>query len=351
MTIPLYTEHQSPNTAPEGGHLGLWYTRFFNRYDADWKLDDTAKSEWINSVANKTCGNSEKLTQHAERTITLIKALKGQHAICDTNWHFVTGLGLPHPVENGFTWHQTLGVPFLAGSAIKGVLRAWVEQWDDTDRAQRLKDWFGLDKKEAEKQGTVEQAGKLIFFDAIPIDPVKLSADIMTPHYGDWYAKGQENQGVNPEHVPADWHDPVPVPFLVAKRASFLMGIAARDIKNEDMAQKALEVLIEAVQWLGVGAKTAAGYGHLEKNEKAEQYLEGEMKKKIPVEKPVDPLELLKELEAGTLKDNPTKQKEQAEYIKKLMKVNDKWREINNAKNQKKKNTKFERTKRVMKFL
>jgi CRISPR-associated protein Cmr6 len=108
------------------------------------------------------------------------------------------------------------------GSAVKGLLRAWVEIWaelSDDERLQRRRDWFGWvkgymgDKK--------DQAGKLIFFDAIPIEPVKLTMDIMTPHYGKWYEQGHKIEGNNMvdllqkqhECLPADWHAPVPVPF------------------------------------------------------------------------------------------------------------------------------------------
>jgi len=31
-----------------------------------------------------------------------------------------------------------LGVPFLAGSAIKGLLRAWIEKWDTESLLQAL---------------------------------------------------------------------------------------------------------------------------------------------------------------------------------------------------------------------
>jgi CRISPR-associated protein Cmr6 len=34
-------------------------------------------------------------------------------------------------VENGFLWHPTLGVPYLPGAAVKGLVRAYVEHWDD----------------------------------------------------------------------------------------------------------------------------------------------------------------------------------------------------------------------------
>jgi CRISPR-associated protein Cmr6 len=352
MTTPLYQQHQAPNAPPNGSHLGLWYTRFFNRYNGDWTLDDKAKQEWVKSIANKQCGDEKTLKQHALRSIELLKALKGKTAICETNWHFVTGLGLPHPVENGFTWHQTLSVPFIAGSAIKGLLRAWVEIWeelDKTDREQRLKDWFG----------DLENAGKLIFFDAIPIAPVRLKADIMTPHYAKWYEKGQENQGndittvlTHPERLPADWHDPVPVPFLVAKQAKFFIGIAARDIKNEAMVASALESLIAALQWLGAGAKTAAGYGHLVRNERTEQDLQEQINRRKPkiIKESPDYLTLLKKLENGDWKDKPDEQKAMAELIQKLMTEKKIWREKSNAKNPNR-DKNYQRTLKVLKVL
>jgi CRISPR-associated protein Cmr6 len=39
-----------------------------------------------------------------------------------------TGLGNPHPVENGFAFLSPYGVPYLAGSGVKGVLRRAAEE-------------------------------------------------------------------------------------------------------------------------------------------------------------------------------------------------------------------------------
>ncbi|MDQ7012058.1 MAG: type III-B CRISPR module RAMP protein Cmr6, partial [Mariprofundaceae bacterium] len=121
----------------------------------------------------------------------------------------------------------------------------------------KIRHWFGGDGD--------EQAGELIFFDAIPTRPVQLKADIMTPHYGDWYARGDEIRDVSgePEKVPADWHDPVPVPFLVVdKGASFQFAIG-KQVDSDIDIKEVLEALTDALQWLGAGAKTAAGYGRM----------------------------------------------------------------------------------------
>lgn len=179
MTLPLYRLASEPALAAEGNR-GLWYGRFFNRYDADWTIPEDGKSKWVSDNAG-SAGQRESLHTQALRHLALITALGGRGAVFKTDWHFATGLGLPHPVENGLIWHHTHGVPYLAGSAAKELVRAWVEVWDeslnDGEEAQRLRDWFG----------TTEQAGRFRFFDALPVEPVMLAADVMTPHLAKWY--------------------------------------------------------------------------------------------------------------------------------------------------------------------
>jgi CRISPR-associated protein Cmr6 len=268
MNLPLYeTARAEPPTPETDGHRGLWFERFFNQYDPAWKVLDQGKGAWIKQVADMgRCGNEAALNRHAQSLHERAAFLGGEIRGFVTDWHFATGLGNPHPVENGFLWHPTLGVPYLPGAAVKGLVRAWVEQWDDKpDKQERLRTWFGTDDKSA----TPEQAGELIFFDALPVGPVTLAQDVMTPHYGKWYEQGGEiaDPAQEPEKVPADWHDPVPVPFLVVKSAKFIFAIAPRRLKFKDQVEPALRALENALDWLGAGAKTAVGYGRMERKE------------------------------------------------------------------------------------
>ena len=131
---------------------------------------------------------------------------------------FVTGLGREHPVENGFTWHHTLGTPYLPGSSVKGVLRNWVAHWVDASDKSLVANLFGPEGKATEKS-----AGDLIFFDALPTSPVSLENEVMTPHYSEYY---RDNGDSKP---PADWYSPIPIPFLtVAEGQGFIFGIAPR---------------------------------------------------------------------------------------------------------------------------
>lgn len=273
MTLPFYCCTSEPKLE-DAGNRGLWYSRFFNRYTNDWSIPDDGKRQWVSENAKLT-GQPEMLQAAVLRHLGLITALNGCGAVFKTDWHFATGLGLPHPVENGLAWHHTLGVPYLAGSGVKGLVRAWVEIWDEAldeeKKQRRLVEWFG----------DLQQAGQFLFFDALPIEPVNLVADVMTPHMDKWYERGGEinDWQKEPEKVPADWHAPVPVPFLAVKNAQLLFGIAPRRPEFAGELSEVFQALKQALDWLGAGAKTAAGYGRMVEDSSKTTALVEEMSK------------------------------------------------------------------------
>ncbi len=265
MTLPLYGNPGSGVGRPNRGHTGLWFSRFFDRFDErqDWKVPKEEKRKWIQDTEGP-CGDQEALGRACLRQLDLSRTLGGQSRAFTTRWHFATGLGLPHPVENGFTWHPTLGVPYLCGAAVKGLINAWVEMDEELSamaRKARQKEWFG----------DQNCAGQLVFLDALPVVSPMLSCDVMTPHMGDWYLKGGSisDPAREPEKVPADWHDPVPVPFLVVRQATFLFSVAPRGAEFADRVDPAVAALESALRDLGAGAKTAGGYGHMRKDDEA----------------------------------------------------------------------------------
>lgn len=277
MPVPFYRspEGQHPRTLPNDSkpNLGLWFNRFYNSFaPEDWSVNDEGKRDWINTVSAAR-GDPKVLEAAAARLENLAKGLGAQCKDFKTEWHLATGLGLNHPVENGFTWHHTLGVPYLPASGVKGMLRGWVEAWmehaDDASRNAHIARWFGAVDGELDQKAN--HIGNLIFFDAIPSTAVALKCDIMTPHMGKWYEKGEDmTAGDYAESLPADWHSPVPVPFLVVSNATFRFVIAPRlsgnvekDTQAKADAKEAMIQLGHALQWMGAGAKTAAGYGRM----------------------------------------------------------------------------------------
>lgn len=237
---------------PDNANAGLWYDKFFNHWSEDFaSVPDSGKAAWIRKSATHPCGEKMQLADMAQRREAWAEALGAHLFYFKTDGRFMTGLGREHPVENGFAWHHTLGVPYLPGSSIKGLLRAWVRELGvDRDNITRL---FG---PQGQKQASV---GSVIIGDALPPEPVQLAAEVMTPHYDRYY------QGEQAQAPPADWHDPTPIPFLaVETNQKFVFALVARRSKNaQDIAdcKNLVSWLDDALAWLGAGAKTSVGYG------------------------------------------------------------------------------------------
>ena len=246
MTLPLYQFDAPPQPRREAdGHAGLWYDKFCNEWRIErstWTLQGR-KGAWIRTLTNEAVGCSEQIDESALRLAAMVDAGRGRWDVFTTDSRFVTGLGRSHPVENGFAWHATLGTPYLPGSSVKGLVRAWARL-----DADPIPDCKAL----ARSLGAPGRAGNIFFLDAVPTTPVLLEADVMTPHYAGW----------SKDRVPGDWCSPVPIPFLVtARETSFLFGLVPRGTVSADDFAAVNEWLRSALAWAGAGAKTAVGYG------------------------------------------------------------------------------------------
>jgi len=197
------------------------------------------------------------------------------------SWRLIVGLGASHPQETSMTLHHIYGIPYIPGSAIKGVTRHWAvlkfadnnkkdnEKFEDAMKriAEALENGNNLGikvdeiifKDLIEILGTQEKQGKVIFFDAYPVGEIKLKIDIMNPHYPE-YSAGKE--------PPADWHSPMPIKFLSLENTTFRFYLASkvRDDFEKNLLNKARELLFEALSNFGIGAKTSLGYGLFKNN-------------------------------------------------------------------------------------
>ncbi len=242
-----------------GAHPGLLFDKFIDAWSGPaggWKPDtpkkeQSAKHKFFDEarrhVETSRATLAPLVRSHSQRRDRLVRSLGGESRRFQTSWRFVSGLGSGHPLEAGFIWHRTLGLPYLPGSSIKGLLRAWVEQW--SDHAERSADLFG----------TQVQAGQLIVFEALPAEVPTLEVDILNPHYPDYYSS-PEGSTV----PPADDQEPVPTFFLtVAKRQPFTFALAPRPGSGAGAGEvtEGFGLLKAALDWLGAGAKTAVGYG------------------------------------------------------------------------------------------
>ncbi|MBA5248996.1 MAG: type III-B CRISPR module RAMP protein Cmr6 [Gammaproteobacteria bacterium] len=251
---PLYTAIDGQF---EKGNLGLWHNKFCNKWNNKFdalRSKESSKKDWVDDIVTK----SKKLamTPYAGK----IQKIADEVVCYQTTEPMIIGMGLNHPIENGMLFHSTLGVPYLPGSSVKGLVRAWAEQWKEDINDAELLRIFGSENRfnDDNTKHTDTQAGSVIFFDALPINKVTLETDIMTPHYPDYYS----SQG---KIAPADNQDPVPIFFLaVAKGVIFQFAFKARknesDISDISTVKEWLKLALEN---LGAGAKTAVGYGRM----------------------------------------------------------------------------------------
>ncbi|MCX7914501.1 MAG: type III-B CRISPR module RAMP protein Cmr6 [Thermodesulfovibrionales bacterium] len=186
-------------------------------------------------------------------------------------WRLIIGLGASHPQETSMTLHHIYGIPYIPGSAIKGITKHWTvlkfaesnkrtdvkieEAIDRVSKALETGEQLGIELDDVKFEelieifGTQKQAGKVIFMDAYPVDNINLKIDIMNVHYSDYYSGNQP---------PADWQNPNPIKFLTVEETQFQFMILSKD---KNLAEKAKSLLAEALKEHGIGAKTSLGYG------------------------------------------------------------------------------------------
>ncbi len=216
---------------------------------------------------------------------------------------FTTGLGNEHPLENGFAFLNPYGLPYLAGSGVKGVLRQAARelasgQWGNEHGWSADKQFeirvngkslaismldalFGLESQDG---GTLHMRGALSFWDVIaqmPNNCNSLHVEVMTPHQSHYYQQKKDSKSGS-STTPHDSGQPTPISFLTVPPGSGMtfhmqcdlprLQRLAPTLAEGDAWKKLLQAAFEhAFEWLGFGAKTAVGYGAMQPNAQATQ--------------------------------------------------------------------------------
>ncbi len=203
-------------------------------------------------------GNARQLKDAADR----LKRLTTNRGACfDLNLisRLLIGIGLPHPIENGFLFHPTLAVPYIPGTALKQIARDWAEEAGVSPK--ELNRLFG-----AEDHG----AGRLAFLDALPCQPVTLTAEQITNHYTGYYQNVIPGEQITDEmHLPADWYEPIPVTLLALdagfrNRVRFRFAILPLRSATPEEVDEAQKWLTRGLEENGAGARTTLGFGRFE---------------------------------------------------------------------------------------
>jgi CRISPR-associated protein Cmr6 len=176
------------------------------------------------------------------------RALWSYGAVCreaEVRGRMAVGLGEESVLETSVALHHTYGVPYIPGSALKGLAASFVRQhlgddWQENTPAYKT------------VFGDTQTAGYVTFFDALPLpNSATLHPDVITVHHEKYY----QNDRAAP---PADWDDPNPVPFLSAT-GKYLIALAGPPA----WVSAVFEILKHALALAGVGAKTSSGYGRM----------------------------------------------------------------------------------------
>ncbi|HKZ78455.1 MAG TPA: type III-B CRISPR module RAMP protein Cmr6 [Pyrinomonadaceae bacterium] len=240
-------------------HSGLWLDKF---------IVEQARS---NKEARKTLVSEvsgirvpQLYGQVYERWLRLLSSFKSSgYAVvrseATVSGRMLLGTGNESVLETAMTLHRTYGVPYIPGSALKGLAANFAQQYCGAD-------WKKTSRNYKIVFGNTAESGCIIFFDALLIALVgetPLRRDVLTPHHGDYYS-GKVDNATGNLLPPADWDDPKPVHFLSAT-GSYLIALAA-STGGEDWLKAVMEILKNALNELGIGAKTSSGYGRMSLN-------------------------------------------------------------------------------------
>ncbi|MDE0012126.1 MAG: type III-B CRISPR module RAMP protein Cmr6 [Candidatus Poribacteria bacterium] len=177
----------------------------------------------------------------------------------EVDWRLVVGLGSEHVQETNMMFDHVYGIPYLPGSAFKGVVRSWVIQEDfGNDERLAMRDIGHGDPADLREKksnffavlGSQKSVGKVKFLSAYPTDNVTLSVDIMNPHFPGYYTGSQ---------LPTDTQNPIPINFLTLQQTPFRFVLLS---KKQELIDLAADWTDKALKNKGLGAKTASGYGY-----------------------------------------------------------------------------------------
>jgi CRISPR-associated protein Cmr6 len=223
-------------------NAGLWLDKFIQNQA---KEDKDSRHDLVQGVSDIPV--PEEYSRWFERWRQVLQDYGAECRVAEVLGRMAVGLGEESVLETSVALHHTYGVPYIPGSALKGLAASFARQHLGDD-------W----QPEADTTcayvmvfGDTEAAGYVTFFDAMPLPDSKLLyPDVITVHHKKYYQEGTA--------PPADWDSPNPVPFLSAT-GKYLIALSG----PSEWLKATFEILNHALAHAGIGAKTSSGYGRL----------------------------------------------------------------------------------------
>ncbi len=127
MAAPAYLARFANSHVRETppGHA---FRLYFRGWKNDWTLEKERKYEALAPLEQLDKAVVAGLCSVRRRQRELANLLGMWSAQGKSTSPFTTGLGIEHPLENGFAFLDPYGLPYLPGSAVKGVLRRAAEE-------------------------------------------------------------------------------------------------------------------------------------------------------------------------------------------------------------------------------
>jgi CRISPR-associated protein Cmr6 len=255
--LPRETNVKLKHHSYQCSNLSLLLDRYVG-YTDRWEFEEKQKAEFFKQLTQNYPLTQDLVQANYQRWQQMVRTLPH----CQTfnaapEWRMVIGLGQSSILETSMTLNRITGIPIIPGSALKGLAASYamlcelqMTQRGDAEANPDFKAIFG----------TQGETGSVIFLDAVPTKVPKLEVDIMNNHHPNYYG---DNTGNTP---PAPWDSPNPVYFLTLGRESeFAFAIAGRGegTEIETYVGQAIGWLKAGLSEMGIGAKTAAGYGYM----------------------------------------------------------------------------------------
>jgi len=263
--MPISTRREKLQHLKVGAstHPGLWLDKYLRSSD---RKDTDAKRNLIDDVIETASGTKDHYKKYFERYEALLASRPGLTYTMTgkTQNRLSVGLGANAVLETSITLHHTYGVPYIPGSALKGLASSYAaKHLEDQDSWKRSFSGGKTERGVLQKLifGDTSESGLVIFYDALPKPgDFHLDADVITVHHPDYYQGGKK--------PPADWDSPTPVPFITARGTfRFYLGLVPLPEGEVEKGRKVLELaallLKKALEEEGVGAKTTLGYGRI----------------------------------------------------------------------------------------
>lgn len=235
---------QSLNQIPSTAHAGLWIDKLLPHQE---KGKGEKKAEHFRQAVRSVDSLYKQFYERWEKSLAEIGAQTKRARVLG---RLSIGLGGESVLETSISLHHTCGVPYIPGSALKGLAANYARNRLD-EKWQADADAYHI------VFGDTKSAGYVTFYDALYIPgtakaETPLALDVMNVHHPEYY-RGEKDA------PPADWDSPTPVSFLSAT-GSYLIAIHGPEV----WVKAAFEILGYALKEEGIGAKTSSGYGRME---------------------------------------------------------------------------------------